>query len=217
MKFASLAIAAVLLASPAAAATLSTSVFPTDGGCEGQFFDVTATGVNGITITAFEAVITGTQDVNVYYRPGGFGGFENTAAGWTLLGTQNIAGGSGFINTLYTIDSVGSITVPPGQTYGFLIYSGFNGTGVRAVRHQFIPGGVAVADADASLTANGCSFGGDPLAPFDGSNADRAFRGSIIYTLTPPIPTLSEWAMIGLTGLIGLMGVAGVLSRRRRA
>lgn len=37
---------------------------------------------------------------------------------------------------------------------------------------------------------------------------------SLCYT-PPPIPTLTEWAMIGLTGLLALCGVA-VMERRRR-
>lgn len=194
----------VALATPLARAdTLSTGV-PTNGGGEGAFFNVT-TNSQVITITGFESTLVGNVNARIYYRPGGYQGFENTAAGWTLLGSQNIAGGSGFIQTLYPV-SVGNVVVPANQTYGFLIYVGFTGTGTQAVRID-TSSAVTVNDANVTVYAGDSSYGGNFFTPFDGSIAARAWRGSVIYSLGDLTKVAPVAPIPNLTGLPGIAGI----------
>lgn len=202
----------VVLAAPVFGGKLSTDVI-TNGGGEGAFFDVTA-GSHGVKVTGFEATIVGDANARVYYKVGSFAGAENDAGAWTLLGSQAVAGGSGFIQDLYSIDPGATVAIPANQTYGFLIYTGFTGTGSLAVRVD-TQNDVIVANADIRISAGASSFGGDPSVPFDGSLASRVFRGSVIYDVlpTPAIPALSQWALIALA--MALAGMGAMTFRRR--
>ena len=154
----------------------------TDGGCEGAFFDVRA-GNEDLPITGFETVLVGTADVRVYYKPGTYAGSETNAGAWTLLGSQTIVGGSGFIQTLYPLN-VGGVVIPAGQTYGFLIYSGNSGgSGSLATRYQ-VDSSASFSNGDVTLSGGSGSCGGDRLNnPFDGFNTDRVWRGKVLYAL----------------------------------
>lgn len=161
----------------------------TDGGCEGAFFDLRAENQD-LTITGFETVLVGTANVRVYYKPGTYAGSETNAGAWTLLGSQTVTGGSGFIQTLYPLN-VGGLVIPAGQTYGFLIYSGFSGgTGTLATRYR-VDSPVNVSDGNLTLSGGTGSCGGDRLDnPFDGiaSGGPRAWRGKVHYaTIDGPI------------------------------
>lgn len=205
------------------AATLTTSVV-TNGGCEGIFFDVTATSLP-VRITGFEAVVVGTDEVRVYYRPGGYAGAETNAADWSLLNAAVVSGGTGFINDLYPIDAGSGVVVPGGETYGFLIWINDAGTsGVKAIRYN-TSGVPDVAQDDQIRIDSGmgnCSA--DRLDPFDEDTLNvRSWRGSVIYdvVIEPPpapaltaIPTLSVWGTVVLAGLIAW---GGLLRTRRRS
>jgi hypothetical protein len=205
--------AALAMAAPAAfALTLSTNT-TTDGGGEGAFFNVT-TNDQAVTITGFEATLVGNVNTRVYYRAGTYLGFENNAAAWTLLGSQNIAGGSGIIQTLYPINAVGNLVIPANQTYGFLIYTGFVTTFDQAVRIDTNTA-VTVNDANITVYAGHASFGGDFFTPFDGTLDPRGWRGSVIYNIGVPapaaVPTFSQYSLV----LLGLL-MAGLAARRLR-
>ena len=169
---------------------LSGSIFAdvtTTGGCEGAFFDLRAANQD-LQITGFETVLVGTANVRVYYKPGTYAGSETNAGAWTLLGSQTIAGGSGFIQALYPVN-VGGVIIPAGQTYGFLIYSGNSGgTGSLATRYRS-SSPMSVSNGDITLSGGSGSCGGDRLNnPFDGFNADRIWRGKVHYaTIDGPL------------------------------
>ena len=173
----------VSLCSVGVVQALSGSIFSdviTDGGPEGAFFDLRANSQD-LLITGFETALVGTANVRVYYKPGTYAGAETNAAAWTLLGSQTMTGGSGFIQTLYRVD-VGGVIIPAGQTYGFLIYSGFAGSGTLAIRCRGYST-ISISNADITLTGGSGSFGGDRLNnPFDGFLTDRAWRGMVHYT-----------------------------------
>ncbi len=168
----------------AATGSLSTNV-TSDGGCEGAFFDLTAL-TEDIYITGFETNFVGTADVRVYYKLGTYAGSENNAAAWTLLGSETITGGSGFIQTLYPLH-IGGLTISAGQTYGILIYSGTQvGSGVMATRYR-ISSTLSFDNGDLAFSGGSGSCTGDSLTPFDGHSANRVWRGTVLYS-DPPAP-----------------------------
>ncbi len=168
----------------AATGSLSTNV-TSDGGCEGTFFDLTAL-TEDIYITGFETNFVGTANVRVYYKPGTFAGSEDNAAVWTLLGSETITGGSGFIQTLYSLH-VGGLTIPAGQTYGILIYSGTQGgSGGLATRYRGYTT-LSFDNGDLAFSGGSASCLGDPLTPFDGHYTERVWRGTVLYG-DPPAP-----------------------------
>ncbi len=175
----------LLLAGIAHATSGSLSIdVTTNGGCEGAYFDLTAIKEN-ITITGFETVLVGTANVSVYYKPGTYQGFETNAAAWTLLGSQTITGGSGLIQTLYPL-AVGGVTIPAGQTVGFLIYSSSSGgSGSLATRYA-TELTLTVSNSDLTFSAGSGDCGGSFSTPFDGFFANRAWRGTVIYGDPPP-------------------------------
>jgi hypothetical protein len=161
----------------AAVGSLATNII-TGGGAEGSFFNITALNED-IYITGFSTTLVGTANVRVYFKSGSYQGSENNAGAWRLLGSQTITGGSGFINTLYSVN-IGGVTIPAGQTYGFLIYSGFAGTGTLAIRSR--PSATAsVSNNDIAIFSDTISAGGDAFTPFDGIFSPQAWRGVVHY------------------------------------
>ncbi|MGJ3239313.1 MAG: hypothetical protein ACFE0Q_11450 [Anaerolineae bacterium] len=151
----------------------------TDGGCEGIFFDVTAL-QNDIPITGFDSTFVGNVTVDVYYTPQSHQGNETNAGAWQLLGSAPVAGGSGFINTLYRVN-VGGVVIPTGETYGFLLYTGSDeGTSSLATRYRVDDSSI-IQNSDVRLTTNTASCDGDRYNPFDGILTDRAFHGVVYY------------------------------------
>lgn len=169
--------------------SLATNV-TTNGGCEGAFFDVTALN-RDILITSFDTVFVGTANVRVYYRVGSYSGRENSSSGWNFLGSQNMVGGSGFIQTLYPLDA-GDVLIPAGQTYGFLIYSGYISTGTLAIRMN-AASSVTVSDSYIQIDSDTCSEGGGTFTLFDGISTNYAWRGVVYYQTVPPETTAYEF------------------------
>lgn len=67
------------------------------------------------------------------------------------------------------------------------------------------------------INGGGGSFSSvTPVSAQDGIQSGNG-EVSFCYTVAPPapVPTLTEWAMIGLTGLLALCGLT-VVERRRR-
>ena len=120
-----LAFAALLVFLPAGAATSSlTTTFAggtsaqtsAAGDAVGAFFDVTAN--KTVTITSFDLHLDGDNNVRIYYKPGTYAGFRTNGGAWTLLGTQVILGATPGGPTPV---SIGGVTIPAGQTYGFYV------------------------------------------------------------------------------------------------
>ncbi len=140
--------------------------------------------VEDIYITGFEIVLVGNADVHVYYKAGTYLGSETNASAWTLLGVENTTGGSGFIQDLFLLN-VGGVTIPTGQTYGFLIWLPDRvGTDTRAIRYG-VNTSLSVNNADIRIDAGASSCGTSVFDPFDQFVADRVFRGTVFYTDPP--------------------------------
>lgn len=164
--------------------SLSTNV-TTDGGCEGVFFDVTAL-KEDIYITGFEIVLVGTAEIHVYYKEGTYSGFETNAGAWSLLGVQNMTGGSGIIQDLFPLN-VGGVTIPAGQTYGFLIWLPDRVTTlVRAIRID-ANANLSIHNEDIQIDAGSISCGNvsGVFDPFDAFMTNNVFRGTVLYITIP--------------------------------
>lgn len=164
--------------------SISTNVV-TGGGGEGAFFNLTAHS-RPIYITGFETNLVGTANVRVYFRPGGYEGAETDAGAWTLLGSQTLTGGTGFHQNLYRLN-VGGLTIPAGETYGILIYSGYTAGSPPAVATRYrVEVSGSFSNGDITLTAGAGSFNslGDN-DPFNGYNANRVWHGTVFYSDPP--------------------------------
>lgn len=205
--------ALVLATGIAHAATLTTAV-NTDGGCEGIFFDITAK-TEAVRILEVRSVVVGTDNVSVFYKAGGHGGFEHTPGVWTLLNTAPVAGGAGIIQTLYPVGLGPGVVIPAGQTFGFLIWiDNAAGSGVKAIRYNTSGGVDSTEDASVRIVSGASSCGGSVNDPFDGASNVRSWRGSVIYSvMMQSIPTLSDY---GLIALFVLLALSTVHSLRRR-
>ncbi len=95
-----------------------TTTYVGGNGQSGNMINVTALTGN-ITIESFDVSFSGTTQIDVFYRAGGFQGFESNLGAWTLLGsvTNLTGGGTGVATPL----AIGGLTIPIGQTYGLLI------------------------------------------------------------------------------------------------
>jgi large repetitive protein len=81
----------------------------------GNMFNVTTT--TDVVITGFDISSMGNNHgVEVYYRVGGYTGFESNPSAWTLLGSTIIGASPALV-------SVGEIYIPAGQTYGLYVTS----------------------------------------------------------------------------------------------
>lgn len=88
-------------------------------GLAGNMFNVTSLSNQDLEIQKFDIHMTsGKKTVNVYYRAGGYEGFENDSSAWTLAGSQlTIGQGHGQKTPL----KIGGIIVPAEETYGIYI------------------------------------------------------------------------------------------------
>ncbi|HRZ77967.1 MAG TPA: hypothetical protein P5248_11405, partial [Bacteroidales bacterium] len=148
-----------------------TTLWAGGNGQSGNMFNVEA--LNPVTIDAFDLHVgtTNAQTVEVYYRLGGYAGYETNSSAWTLLGTTNVVG-AGVGNPTYT--PIGGLQLTPGQIYGLYVtlttttdidYT--NGTGAN----QFY------ADNNIEVT-----LGTGNGYPFGAVNTPRVFNGTIYYS-----------------------------------
>ena len=96
-----------------------TTTFVAGNQFAGNMFDVTASGGEDLLIEKFDVNIgVGSAAISVYTRPGSYIGFEGSATGWTLMGTETVTGAG---ESLPTEVNIGGFTIPAGETYGFYV------------------------------------------------------------------------------------------------
>ncbi len=84
----------------------------------GNMFNVTS--VSNQVISSFDISPMGDNyPIEVYYRVGGYEGFENNPSGWTLLGTTTTGAYTGWPVNI----TVGDLPLQAGQTYGIYVTS----------------------------------------------------------------------------------------------
>jgi hypothetical protein len=96
------------------------TIFADNNGQNGNMFDVTAK--KTFTITKFDINVgtysSGTFTAEVYYRKGGYSGFETNSAAWTKLGTTTITSVG---PDLPTPCLIGGLKIYSGETYGLYV------------------------------------------------------------------------------------------------
>lgn len=143
----------------------------------GNMFDVTASGGIDLLIEKFDVNIEpGTANISIYSRPGTYVGFEDDAAGWTLMGTEEVtSAGTGFPTEV----NVGGLTIPAGETYGMYVTV----TDYPSVSMNYTNTPAGTPFSDASMTIETGVGKGNP--DFTGSTfADRGWNGTIHYCTT---------------------------------
>jgi len=188
--------------SPGANAATISTIFAANNGQAGNMFDVTNLSGADITITGIFGVnlasgATG-ENLAVYYRPGTYVGFESTAAGWTLLGTDTVD--SLGINVATPIDVGAIFGIGAGQTYGLFVTT----TGSTSLRYT--NGANTYSDGTLQITTGV----GKALPLFNGSTfSPRTWNGSIDYAAASTAPEPSTWMLM-------LGGLAALAAMRRR-
>lgn len=98
---------------------LMTSFATTSSGLGAQMFNVKSLSSKDLEIRKFDIHMTaGKKTIEVYYRPGGYEGFENDPSEWTLLGSQLTIGKG---QNQKTELKIGGLVIPAGETYGIYI------------------------------------------------------------------------------------------------
>ncbi|MFN9112340.1 MAG: hypothetical protein ACK5XN_19915, partial [Bacteroidota bacterium] len=166
--------------------TLST-VPPLNGGngAGGISFNVRAI-TAGVTITQLGCALTGTSNVEVWYRTTPITAAPNVtpANGWILAGTATAVNGIsvGLTPTVQPIPIVLNIPIPQGATYGFFINYP-TGTTIYTTQAAIPP---TFTNANIEITAGGTAgWGGAAPNP---PNNPRQFNGSVTYTTAAVAP-----------------------------
>jgi PEP-CTERM motif len=197
-----LSILAILPAS-GLATTISTT-FASNNSFAGNMFDVSNLSATDVTILGTFQVNLSTgatgANMSVYYRAGSYVGFQNSSAGWTLLGTDFGVNSAG-LNVGTPIDVGNSFNIGAGQTYGFYVTI-TNYTGAYFL--HYTNGANTYTDGVLQITTGigkgNPDFTGTTFTP-------RTWNGSLDYVQVPE-PTTMMLLGIGLS-------VLAVKSRRR--
>ena len=168
-----------IAALPAMAQSLTTT-YAGGNGQNGNIFDLTPSAnltIDSFDINYYTSASNGTDaTVEVYWRSGTANGFQDTAAGWNLLGSAAIVGQTEGTPTNVPI---GGLAMTAGQTYGIYI---------RIVENdrylEYTNGGpTTFSNADLSLTTYFGKANGETL--LSGSTfSPRQWNGTVYYTKT---------------------------------
>jgi len=178
-RAAAVAAALSIAALPAMAQSLTTT-YGGGNSFAGNTFDVTPS--TNLTINSFDLHVTGsspTATVAIYWRPGTADGFQDSAAGWTLLGTANVAP-QGF--GMATPVPIGGLTLTAGQTYGIYVdlqnHGGFNTSDFLSLNYTN-GGPTTFSNADLTLVTR---YGKGAPAFTGPSFFPRQWNGTVHYS-----------------------------------
>ncbi|TSJ45551.1 T9SS type A sorting domain-containing protein [Fluviicola chungangensis] len=155
--------------------SLSTTSAGGNGCGGGAMFNIT-TNANPVNLTSLDIIpnVNGAQTVEVFYKTGTYLGSETTAGNWTSMGTYPITGTSG---TPVNVD-IADLLIPASSLYAIYVNYG--------AQYTTVSGATNYTNADMTITAGAglCSL-------FGGVNANRAFNGTVNYTI--PMPSSATW------------------------
>jgi hypothetical protein len=144
--------------------------YVTNNGFNGTMFDITA--LANIEILSFDAnVATGPHTMEIYYKQGSHVGFENSAVGWTLIGSAMVTSAGMDLPT--PVPLAVNVQIPQGQTYAFYVTT--TGTSNRYINGTAI-GNVYVQNQHLQVKeGTGKSY------PFASNFVPRVFSGTVHY------------------------------------
>ena len=159
-----------------------TTTFAHNNTFAGNVFDLTPS--QDLTVTAFDVNVGafGTDgggagesvQINIYWRPGTGNGFQNSSAGWTLLGSATVTSQGANRPTRVPI---GGLSLSAGQTYGIYVdLVNFDGNGRSLL---YTDGNTPYSNADLALTP---LFGKGTPAFASGTFSPRIWNGTVYYT-----------------------------------
>lgn len=152
-----------------------TTQFTGGNGCEGAMFNITP--VVDMVLDSFDVNLgtTTIQGVRVFWRLGGYQGFETNSAAWTVLGQDSVQGmGAGQPSRVH----LGGLFLQAGQTYGLYFHN-------PASNIDYTTGSANFSNSDAAI-----STGAGLCGLFTSVNAGRIFNGRVYYTKAYcPAPT----------------------------
>ena len=193
----------MLVASPAASATLTTT-FSDNNGFAGNMLDLNVLVTTGITLESLELNLdAGSWDLDLYSKSGAYAGSETNAGDWTLRSsvTGLTSAGAGLATAWDIADFVLS-----GDATSALYIVVTNGSGLNYTNGS-AEGAVFASNADLEIL-EGIGTG----APFTSNFRPRVWNGTIEYSVNVPEP--SSAILMGI-GLIGLASVRRKPAARR--
>ena len=217
---------------PALAADYSLTTEYTAGNhAPGIMFNLELRGTQDLMITSFDINLTSSLPltvVRVYIRPGGYEGYENDAAAWTLAGQATVAA-QGKNNTTHL--PVGGIRLTAGETYG--VYMATDGAASDTYMRYTEPASVPDIQNDTMRLFGGAGHGSPDFGGF--ISTPRLWNGTVYYA-DIPVPTAApapaaglapqtgdqSGAMLGVWGLMAILtlaaagGMGAVYQKRRR-
>lgn len=160
----------------------------------GIYFELENVGTEAIVIDDWDINTDDQTSVNVWTRVGTYSGFEQSSAGWTLLGNDNAVVAQGADQP--TPVAVGGLVIQPGEIYGIAMegdgsWNYTNGDGTNEVYNN----GVLELRAG---SANNLAFNSGLFTP-------RVWNGVVRYSNAGPpaiIPSLGMWSLILLTIIV---------------
>ena len=158
-----------------------TTGFAGGNGFAGNTFDIENIGAVPITITAWDVHLdtTGsTETIEIYWRTGTSDGFQNSPAGWTLLGTDSgvVSAGAGNPSPV----AMPPITIQPGELIGFYVDLVTQAGGTNL---SYTNGGpTTFSNSEVSLTTY---YGKGTPAFTGGTFTYRQWNGTVYYDILP--------------------------------
>jgi hypothetical protein len=161
-----------LAAAGSAQMSLSTT-YVGGNGQEGNMWDMTASGGADVLVLSFDANLTNSGTVEIWYRTDPIAGHTGSSAGWIQVGSTSVTGLGAGNPTPIPIPI--NITIPAGQTYGWYLHNSgsvtyTNGTSV---------GMVYASDTYLSILEG---YGGTYFAL---TYSPRVWNGTVYYEVGP--------------------------------
>ncbi len=158
-------------------------------GSSGNAFDIIA--ANTVTVTGFKMHITAGTTAEVWYKAGSYGNANLTSStGWTQLGTAVAITPAG-PGVLTNIPVTASITIPAGQTYGFVVVC----DGTNSYTNGTTVGSIYSSNSDMAITEG--HGGGGMAGVFNFTFSPRVWNGEVTYTKAGTPITNYAWTPAG--------------------
>jgi hypothetical protein len=196
-----------------------TTLFARDNGnaeTGGIYFEIENLETETVQVVAWDVNLDdgGSYDLSVWYRQGTYSGFEQSPAGWTLVGTDAGVVSNG-VDVPTPID-VGGLDIPAGETYGIAMtlvpiaaIGGFQYTNGTGSNETYNDGTLELRAGSANNVAFATGAVFEP----------RVWNGTVDYDVTQPVPeaTVPMLGGIGTGILLLLLASVAVFLIHRRA